>query len=340
MRETLLATLRCPGCSQEAGWDLTIAATDAREVRAGQIRCTQCASMFAIRDGIVDLLTNPPDYVAREAAGLARFADQMRRDGWDRERILQLPYVDLGYWCPQALGMEQLLSGRRSAPHLVAGARILDVGANTCWASGMFAERGMDVVALDISEHEMQGLRTAEWWFESKDVYFERVLSVMFAPALATESFDAVFCSEVLHHNHPSNLRRTLRELARILKPGGKLFVINEPVRALRSPKLRTRAGDVGQYDGHEHAYTRATYLRAVRRAGLDIELVAPRAVGALDDGTWRISPDTRPRDAFAMAFGHLIRTRSAIRRAYLAWRTYVDGVSLHLIATKPRSSV
>ena len=42
-------------------------------------------------DGIVDLLHDPPEFVAREAAGLDRFAEHDAADGWDRERILALP---------------------------------------------------------------------------------------------------------------------------------------------------------------------------------------------------------------------------------------------------------
>jgi ubiquinone/menaquinone biosynthesis C-methylase UbiE len=55
-------------------------------------------------------------------------------------------------------------------------------------------------VALDISMIQMQGLRTADWWFEEHGTYFERVLAQMSAPPFADNSFDWVFCCEVLHH--------------------------------------------------------------------------------------------------------------------------------------------
>jgi len=34
---------------------------------------------------------------------------EMRRDGWDRARVLNLPYEEHGYWWTQRRGMERLL---------------------------------------------------------------------------------------------------------------------------------------------------------------------------------------------------------------------------------------
>ena len=263
----------------------------------------------------------------------------MRDDGWGRDQVLELPYVELGYWYPQATRFQQLLGSKAAEPILQDGKRILDVGSNTCWASAMFAERGPRVVALDIASHELQGLKTADWWFDGKGVYFDRVLGAMFDPVFADDSFDAIFCSEVLHHNHRDNLRRTMREFHRILKPGGQVFVINEPVRSLRSPKFRPGRGEVAEYMGHEHVYMRSAYVRAASKAGLDVELVAPPSIGALNQSAWSIDIKTPTRLVFQMALGHAVRRSRRLRRAYLAWRTYVDGVSLYMIATKPEQA-
>jgi len=81
--------------------------------------------------------------------------------GWDRARVLSLPDDESGYWWTQRQSMERLLETAPFAP----GLSIPDVGANTCWAAATFARIGLRAVALDISMAEMQGLRTADWWF-------------------------------------------------------------------------------------------------------------------------------------------------------------------------------
>jgi|HubBroStandDraft_4_1064222.scaffolds.fasta_scaffold124230_2 hypothetical protein len=80
------------------------------------------------------------------------------------------------------------------------------MGANTCRATATFARIGLRAVALDISMIEMQGLRTADWWFQEQGTYFERVLAQMSALPFADNSFDWVFCCEVLHHNSPQGI--------------------------------------------------------------------------------------------------------------------------------------
>jgi SAM-dependent methyltransferase/uncharacterized protein YbaR (Trm112 family) len=334
IRESLLEIIRCPVCRAERSFELTVASKDRREIRGGSLDCRECGHSATVEDGIVNLMHDPPDFVVREAAGLRRFAETMRQGGWDRDRILRLPYEDLGYWFAQATAMNQILE---QVP-FSSGDRILDVGSNTCWASAMFAERGLEVVALDIAPHELQGLETGEWWFDAKDVFFERVLGVMFDPALASGSFDFVFCCEVLHHNSRRNLQRTLSELFRILRPGGQLLVVNETIRSLRQPKLNPAKG-VAEYEGNEHAFLRHTYVRAARRAGFEVDLLGPRLHGIFRDEDWVLHAGAPALHGLRLAAANAVRGSERAKKLFLFHKAYVaGGTSLYMIGTKPES--
>ena len=311
MREGLLELLRCPRCQGAATFAVEASSRDAQEIREGSVRCRACGLERPVVGGIVDLLFEPPDFVVREAAGLERFAEVMRRDGWDRERILQLPDVPYGYWYDQMRGMRQVLTTVPFRP----GERILDIGANTCWASNILARLGLEVVALDIATTELQGLRTADYFIDGGEVYFERVLSVMFDPAFVDASFDYVFCCETMHHNHPANLRRTMRELHRILRPGGRLLMINEPLRFPFRLK-RDNGSEVAAFEGHEHVYFLHQYLRAAWAAGFHVSLPGVRAAAyGLRGGDGPVPPPT----------GRLAPLKAALRR-HAAGRRVIHG--------------
>jgi ubiquinone/menaquinone biosynthesis C-methylase UbiE/uncharacterized protein YbaR (Trm112 family) len=333
MRRDAISALRCPRCKAEASFELAVETENEREVREGELTCTACGESRPIRRGIVDLMPGTvPAFVRREAAGLDRFADAMRSDGWDRETVLSLPYLQHGYWYAQATMMHQVLNTVALQP----GDTILDVGSNTCWAAAMLAERGLRVTALDINASEMQGLATGDWWCEAKQVHMERVLGVMFDIPLAANSLDWIWCCEVLHHNHRANLWATMRELQRVLKPGGAVIVVNETLRSLREPHLRP-GDDVGDFEGHEHAYLRRSYVKAARDAGLRVEVRGPRLHRAFSDEPFDIGPQMTIKEGLLAAAAHAVRRDPRLRRAYLAWKAYVAGAtSLHMLATKP----
>lgn len=332
MKPDLLELLACPRCHAERPFDLDAHEEDDREVRTGELTCRSCGHRAPIEHGIVDLLHDPPEFVTREAAGLERFAQTMRADGWDRERILKLPYEQSGYWFAQGAAIERLFELMEFQP----GATILDVGSNTCWASNIFAKHGLKVIALDIATAQMQGLRTADWWFEENGVYFERVLSVMFDPAIASGSLDYVFCCEVLHHNHRENLDRTLRELHRVLKPGGKLLVVNEPLRFLTNRKL-DHAEDVAEYEGHEHVYYLHEYLMAARRAGFKVRVMRPNTTPFYRGDPFVLLPDDSVGVAARKFAKHLVRSNERTRQAYTLYQLTVgrEDMSLAMMCEK-----
>ena len=319
MRPDLLARLRCPRCEAERRLDVADAQADEHEVRHGLVRCAACGAEFAIADGIIELLPNPPEHIAREAAGLGRFAAVMRADGWDCARIRELPYVDLPYWWGQRRAFDYWIEQLPFA----AGEWLLDLGANTCWASAEFARRGLSVIAVDITTIELQGLRSAECFIADGSLYFERVQSSMADLAIASESVDYVFCCETLHHNGRAALRQTLRECHRVLRPGGSLLVVNEPLRFPLRPK-RDHASEVAEFEGNEHVYFLHEYLLAALRAGFRASVRYPRNSPRRS----REEPAPVPPSS---------RKPRIVRQAYSTWKLAAAGdASLNMLCRKP----
>jgi ubiquinone/menaquinone biosynthesis C-methylase UbiE len=327
MKEGYLSSLRCPNCGSDNAFALVASVVDRNEVREGSLACGKCDLRTNIRRGVVELLIDPPDHVFKEADGLARFAEVMKGEGWDRKRVLALPFgTESGYWYVQATSIHQLLHRINFQP----GQSILDVGSNTCWASNMFATRGLKTVALDIALTELQGLYTSDWYFEdNQNVYFERVLGSMFNIPIASNSLDYVYCCEVLHHSSPNELPITFSEIYRVLKPGGKLLVINEPLKFPTNLK-RDHGQEVAAFSGNENVYFLHNYTAAARRAGFRPKFLEPKY-----HPLFREEPMKNP------ALETLRRAAAksvAIRQLATTWLFAFGGgpVALNMVCTKP----
>ena len=124
-----------------------------------------------------------------------------------------------------------------------------------------------------------------------------------------------------------------------MLKPGGTLIVVNETLRSLRDPKLDP-GKDVAQYDGHEHAYLRRSYVKAARDAGFAVDVRGPWYHTIFGTEEIGLSRRMTALQGFSAAAAHAIRRSERAKRAYLAWKAYVaGGTALHMLATKPAAN-
>lgn len=336
MKAEFAGRLRCPACRRDKTLELYVLSSDRNEVREASLRCRACGTQFEVHRGVPELLYNPPAHIVAEAVGLERFAEQMRSEGWDRELVRRLPDLEHGYWYVQARSMHQLLT---TVP-FQAGQSVLDIGSNTCWAANHFAERGLRAIALDIATVELQGLYTADWFIDDGNVFFERVLGSMDAIPLASSSVDYVYCCQVLHHNDLTSLRRTFAEIFRVLRPGGRLLVINETLKTLRDSD-GVHVEGVEQYDGYEHAHWAARYRWEAARAGFLTEVTEPHYLPLFGDAEPPPATGASPLAAVALRLGFVLRRLPLARRLYLAWLNQIwGGVSMNMIATKPRRYV
>jgi SAM-dependent methyltransferase len=109
-----------------------------------------------------------------------------------------------------------------------AGARILDVGSPKDLAAMLARQRGYEVVATDILPEAIvlshryaiaQGLDGKGPYRVHSEVQDGRALTY------ADRSFDAAYCVSVLEHIPDNGDSRAIRELVRVVRPGGVIVV-------------------------------------------------------------------------------------------------------------------
>lgn len=154
------------------------------------------------------------------------------------ERHPEVIEGDAQWWRSRS---EQLIGALRSDADAPAGLRILDVGCGTGFVAGVVAEhlRGGDlVVGIDQSEG-MLGRARAKAAGGAGPCRFARgdAASLQFRG----RSFHMVTVNSFLHHVY--DYRAVLREIDRVLRPGGYLLLGHEPNREFfRSPFIRLAA--------------------------------------------------------------------------------------------------
>jgi len=102
------------------------------------------------------------------------------------------------------------------------GSKILDVATGTGSQALAFAKRGYEVTGIDLTEAM---LRVAK----KKNQYLNLKFEIGDATDLrfGANSFDVACISFALHDMLPSIRERTLREMVRVVKPGGLIIIVD-----------------------------------------------------------------------------------------------------------------
>jgi 2-polyprenyl-3-methyl-5-hydroxy-6-metoxy-1,4-benzoquinol methylase len=122
------------------------------------------------------------------------------------------------------------------------GARLLDAGCGTGLFSQLADERGADVVSLDLGPNLLAEV--------AKKCDSERVVGSVSDLPFEDESFDFVVCTEVIEHTPEP--RRSVAELARVVRPGGTL-VVTTPNRVWHPAIRIANALRIRPYEGLEN---------------------------------------------------------------------------------------
>jgi SAM-dependent methyltransferase len=113
--------------------------------------------------------------------------------------------------------------------YLPAKAKVLDLGCGGGWLSAILSRHDSveTLYALDSSRHFLHNMVPQVMTLMDGDQSKLVPIEGFFQPLLfADEHVDVVVVSSALHH--AESLEPVLKEIRRVLKPGGQLFVLNE----------------------------------------------------------------------------------------------------------------
>jgi SAM-dependent methyltransferase len=150
--------------------------------------------------------------------------------------------------------------------------RILEIGAGAAWLSAELSKlpKVVEIVVTDFSPEQLR--EEVPKTFRLLKAHAGKITRM---PAdfhkldFPANHFDFVVCSAVLHH--AANVLVVLRELRRVLKPGGQVVAIREPVWPLMKRKPRSK-GEGRRTGVPAHVYRLAEYRDFFTQAGLELE--------------------------------------------------------------------
>ena len=276
MRELLLNILRCPLC-KGSNISLETHKEDDLEIKSGRVLCKGCNISYQIEGGIVNFLNSSAskdvmneikamdedEYIKDEEGNRYRITkDIIERF---KTKFLSFPEGDGSYFFRRGGSFQSIAEGSDrfystlDYMSLTGKENVLEIGACFSYASFKFAKKGCRVVALDISNY----LKASELFIRRS--YFDRVFSDMHNTPFKDNSFDIVFGSAVLHHS--KDLKMAFREIYRILKPGGRLFLINESARGIFE-KIHPSFEEMSKKGFSDTSYTIAEWKKGASMGG------------------------------------------------------------------------
>ena len=223
MRTELLELVMCPHCHASLAVQGEI---EDGHVWQGALVCQGCGVRYGVDNGIPHLYVDDERWApkAREAQGWIDFhKDKGIYDQTGVDIDFILPYYDQEPWISVAQHFDVALD----LMALDGSEKVLDLGAARTWAAKHFALRDCNTVALDIVADDQIGLGRGWALMQEAGVEYHLVVGDSENLPLQPDTFDFVFAAAVLHHT--SDLPLLLRNVYRVLKPGGALIAANEP---------------------------------------------------------------------------------------------------------------
>jgi SAM-dependent methyltransferase len=261
MRSEILSLLQCPCCHAEL--EVIPQHVSKLEIRTGKVRCqgAKCHT-YDIEDGIIRLAVGFDHEAVKRELDYENSTYHGSERLKDTKLIAQFPDTLEELW-PHTRHFGPDFRKLIDELELKPGAWVLDIGTGPCWSSRLLAQRGFNVIALDVNDANYYGLRTSDILFKEYDIYFERILESMTHLPFRNGSLDAITFNASFHHT--PDMEQTLRECFRVLKPGGIAAMVNEEFGSLRQ-KLFPQ-GESTDGGSHHTVYYRE-FEQTLRKVG------------------------------------------------------------------------
>ncbi len=153
--------------------------------------------------------------------------------------------------------------------------RILEIGAGGAWFSAEISKlpRVVEVVTTDLSTRLLKEQAPKVFkLLKAHSAKITRMPGDFHKLDFPNNYFDFVICSAVLHH--AANIVQVLREAKRVLKPGGQLVAIREPVWPLMKIKSRSKmVSKLVETGINDRFYTLSDYKEFFKQAALPLEV-------------------------------------------------------------------
>ena len=142
--------------------------------------------------------------------------------------------------------------------------KVYDLGCGVGRHTVLLAREGFDVSATDLS-HE--GVRKTREWLEREGLKGDIRTADMVEAPFEEGEFGAVLAVNVVYHAPREDVARTLAEIARVLEPGGLMFVTFQSTRSAKYGEGRrvapnTFVPEAGGEEGIPHFFAEEPDVR------------------------------------------------------------------------------
>jgi len=102
--------------------------------------------------------------------------------------------------------------------------RVLDLGCGSGRHLVYLAKQGFDVYGIDISE---TGIEIAKDWLKKEKLKADLKIGDIYKKLPYKDNFfEAIICTNVLHHNKIEKIRKLIKEIERVLAPRGLIYIV------------------------------------------------------------------------------------------------------------------